>query len=263
MSFVQRFPLISFYLLAYGFTWLITVPLMLAKRGVIGWDLPHGLEAVAAFGPFAAAVIALGLTQGRGGIARLGDSLQRWRVAPRWFAFTVLSPLAVLVAALIISGELNAALSTRLLEGLAYGAFFEILIIGGLAQGFGEEPGWRGFALPFLRGRYGPLLATLALYPVWLFWHLPVFLARPEFDGAAFAGFSVGIFAAAIWCTRIYDATRSVLMVCLWHSLINAARSIALIISTSAVLVFGQIVLAVALVTAVVWLWKRRGPYEA
>lgn len=262
-TFINRFPLLAYFGLAYALTWSLAVPLLLSKRGVIDLHVPHGLEAVAAFGPCAAALIVLGVTQGRAGIAALGRSLQRWRVPLVWLLFALLSPLAVLVTALLARGSLSALYNGELWGALAGGALLELVIIGGLAQGFGEEPGWRGFALPQLRSRRGPLLATLILFPVWLFWHLPMFLSRPEFDVGAFFGFAAGIFSAAVWCTAIYDATRSVLLAALWHALINIARGMAMAVSTAAFLAFGQMVLAVALGFVVFWLVRRPGPYAA
>lgn len=38
-----------------------------------------------------------------------------------------------------------------------------------------EEPGWRGFALPRLQERYGPVMATIILAPLWAAWHFPLF----------------------------------------------------------------------------------------
>lgn len=260
-QFVARSPLLSYFVLAYGFTWSLAVPLLLTKRGWIDAHLPHGLEAVAAFGPCIAALVVLGLTRGRAGIAELGKSLQRWRVPPLWLAFVLLSPFAVLATALIARGSLDALVNGEMLAGLAGGALLELIIIGGLAQGFGEEPGWRGFALPHLRFRFGPLAATLMLFPIWLFWHLPMFLSRPEFNVGAFIGFSAGIFSAAVWCTAIYDATRSVLMAALWHALINIARGMALAVSTAAFLAFGQMVLFVAVVIVIIWAVQRPGRY--
>jgi membrane protease YdiL (CAAX protease family) len=38
----------------------------------------------------------------------------------------------------------------------------------------GEEVGWRGFALPRLRERFGPLVASLILGLLWAVWHAPL-----------------------------------------------------------------------------------------
>ena len=39
---------------------------------------------------------------------------------------------------------------------------------------FGEEPGWRAYALPELQTRRSPLAATLVLAPLVALWHLPL-----------------------------------------------------------------------------------------
>lgn len=41
----------------------------------------------------------------------------------------------------------------------------------------GEEPGWRGFALPQLLKSHSPLIASIIIGLVWTLWHLPVDLA--------------------------------------------------------------------------------------
>ena len=39
----------------------------------------------------------------------------------------------------------------------------------------GEEPGWRGYALPRLESAFGPVRGSLLLGLLWTGWHLPLF----------------------------------------------------------------------------------------
>jgi uncharacterized protein len=55
-----------------------------------------------------------------------------------------------------------------------------VFLLGGP---LGEEPGWRGFVLPRLQPRFGPLGGTLLLGFLWGCWHLPEFLTPIEHGG--------------------------------------------------------------------------------
>ena len=260
---IRSWPLLSYFLLAYLFTWAIEVPMALDARGIMAVHLPHWLEGLAAFGPFAAALIVLNATRGREGIQALFASLFKWRVPSLWLAAAVVSPFVIMFAALAMTGQSGELLSGTLCAAIAdEGRWVGIIVTGGLLRGVGEEPGWRGFALPLLRSRFGPLLATLALWPVWACWHLPSFLMRPEFQLGAWIGFSFGILAAAAWSTLLYDKTRSVLMVAIWHALINITRTIAGSASSEAFFAFAQLMTGVGLLVIVYWLIVRPGTYS-
>ncbi|MCD4754081.1 MAG: CPBP family intramembrane metalloprotease [Anaerolineaceae bacterium] len=46
-----------------------------------------------------------------------------------------------------------------------------------------EEFGWRGYALPKLQDKYGPLAASLVIGIVWGIWHCQFFLPLWELSG--------------------------------------------------------------------------------
>jgi uncharacterized protein len=180
---LARHPLVSFFVLAYAFTWLAAwMPLVLSEdgAGLLSYRWPLGLYAtiaIASFvGPFLSAFIMTGITEGREGVGRLLRQLVLWRVGFRWYLFALIGLPAIMVLSVIF---LPGAMAS--FQGLATLAPLPLLVlfvyVFFLGGPLGEEPGWRGFALPRLQRRYGPLVGSLILGPIWAFWHLPLFWA--------------------------------------------------------------------------------------
>jgi hypothetical protein len=102
---------------------------------------------------------------------------------------------------------------------------YPALIIGGP---LGEEPGWRGFALPRLQRRYGPLVGSLFLGVIWTFWHVaPVWLASWYAAGMLniynFVLYLLFITSWTIVMTWVYNNTKgSVFMAILGHASVDA-----------------------------------------
>jgi membrane protease YdiL (CAAX protease family) len=250
---------LKFGLVAYVWTWVTTLPLLLANRGLVDWRIPGEWEGVGAFGPFVAALVLL-RAEGSDARHRFWQSLTRWRGLPRaGVLLAVLTPFAFLALALTVQAARGglpgwAELSTGRLGTVA--GVMELVLVASLVQGFGEETGWRGYLQPRLRTRLAPFAFTLALFPLWLFWHMPFFLGRPEFGLAQFAGFSLGILSAGFYLTLIVELTGSVLLAVLFHALLNTTRGVALAVSTSAFLAYGLAV-TVGAVALAVYLYRR------
>jgi uncharacterized protein len=115
-----------------------------------------------------------GITEGREGVGRLVRQLVLWRVGFGWYLFALIGLPAIMVLSVIVLPGVLASF-----QGLATLAPLPLLVlfvyVFFLGGPLGEEPGWRGFALPRLQRRYGPLLGSLILGPLWAMWHLPVF----------------------------------------------------------------------------------------
>ena len=83
----------------------------------------------------------------------------------RWWAVT-LSPLAFLALALLVQAVtryLPALSHSGRYTGLPTVGFLAVAVLAIALNGFGEETGWRGFAVPALMPRFGPLGAALVI----------------------------------------------------------------------------------------------------
>jgi uncharacterized protein len=180
---LARNPLVSFFVMAYAFTWLAAfMPLVLSEdgAGLLSYRWPLGLYAtiaIASFvGPFLSAFIMTGITEGREGVGRLVRQLVLWRVGFGWYLFALIGlPAIMVLSVIVLPGTLASFQGLATLSPLPLLVLFVyVFFLGGP---LGEEPGWRGFALPRLQRRYGPLVGSLILGPIWAFWHLPLFWA--------------------------------------------------------------------------------------
>jgi len=77
-----------------------------------------------------------------------------------------------------------------------------VLLFAVFSGPLGEEPGWRGFALPRLLERYPALTASLILGVVWAAWHLPLLLV----DDLTVYGTINAVLAAVVF-TWVYQNT--------------------------------------------------------
>ncbi len=178
---LARHPLLFYFIIAYAGSWLVWMPLVLSERGTA--LLPFNSPLLAAafpvgifMGPFLSAFVMTGATEGRAGVGSLLRRIVLWRVGLLWYLFALIGiPALFLLSVIVLPGTL-ASFQGQGLASLAplplLSLFVTVFFIGGP---LGEEPGWRGFALPRLQRLHDPLVGSLILGPLWAFWHLPIF----------------------------------------------------------------------------------------
>jgi membrane protease YdiL (CAAX protease family) len=217
---VKRHPVASFFVLAYAISWLASVP------AALGYGFMFFFTQ---FGPALAALI---VTWYSGAPVRgWARKIVRWRVAPRWYAVAIGLPILLVGTQVAIFALLGGPIFLSLLPG-ALAGFVPSLAILTLDAGLGEEPGWRGLALPGLQTAYTPVIATAVLGILWAFWHFPMVFIDERFPH----GFTsiaplvllailtvVGIALMAFFYTWVYNATQSVLLCMLLHGSFNTA----------------------------------------
>jgi membrane protease YdiL (CAAX protease family) len=190
-----------------------------------------GQHYLGALGPILAAIIVTAFSSGTAGIAELGRRILRWRVGLRWFLIAIFGPFVLFVISAIGVGLVTGhGLDIRHFGRSDEFPAFNIVgvfLIHTVTFGFGEEVGWRGFALPRLQRRHSALTATLLLTILWACWHLPAFFYRPGYSamGAGeMAGWFLSLFTGAILLTWLYNSSRgSILIVALFHGSIDLA----------------------------------------
>jgi uncharacterized protein len=230
---MQRHPLFFFFFIAYAFSWILVTPYILKEWGVLQGDFTIAFI-IKSFGPFLAAYIMTGILEGKEGMQRMRGLIRQWNASGLWYAFIMLGiPALFLLGIMIQPGKLAGFQGfTPAILG-SYAVSYVAVFFGG--GPLGEEPGWRGFALPRMQGRYGPLWGTLLLGVIWTGWHLPDFLspsAQGGGPGSSFATFLTNftiffglVMALAIILTWVFNHTRgSILIAILAHASINTPQ---------------------------------------
>jgi len=209
-AFLKQHRLVVFFVLAFALSWYPWVIALMRGRT----SGPNPL------GPLVAGIIVTAIVSGRSGLREFFSRLVRWRVGVKWYLITFATPVLVCLIAVAITlcfgwRSSVSGLSVEKLRELPERFLFILLFIG-----FGEEPGWRGFALPQLQTRYPPLIASLILAPVWALWHLP--LIGNEFPLPIVVPFLLSVFGGTFALTWVFNGTKgSVLLPMLFHATIN------------------------------------------
>lgn len=244
-SWLRQHALPLFFSLTLMVTWGCWLPLI-----SVGGDLriqtsgPWGLLGLlGAFAPTLVALSLIALLDGRAGLQALLERLVRWRAGVQYYIFAVLVPPLLSLGGLMLQVLLGAprpdftnplirqALPPGL-AGVSLGALFLPTLIQQalLSSPIGEEPGWRGYALPLLQQRMQPLWSGVTLGLFWAIWHLPRLLTQGSAPadlaawGVALATLLVGNVATALLFTWLFNKTHgSVLLTLLLHTSYNMA----------------------------------------
>jgi len=251
MKLLKRYPITAFFVLAYAFGWIFSLPNILDQMKLLPSPLPPFLGPILfQLAPAISALIVAGTTGGRTGIRALLRRVVIWRVNPRWYVIAFGLPLLlqfVSIAAFVPLGGPAPHLDP---SALALLILFPVFSCSTMC----EEIGWRGFALPRLQTRFNTLISATIVGVLWGFWHLPPTL--PEFFQGTMSlqAFLLSILlfvGISILITWIFNnAKGSLLLTALFHTSYNAKSHFFPVIWQNSlfgpVLFYGVLVLVIA-----------------
>ncbi|HWC81759.1 MAG TPA: type II CAAX endopeptidase family protein [Pseudonocardiaceae bacterium] len=235
---IARRPLTWFFALAFLLSWTAWLPYILSDNGlgVLPFTFPGGpgfnqLTGVlpgAYLGPILSAFLVTAAADGRAGLRQWTGRLLRFKVSWRWYLAVLISvPLLLTVATAALSDQNPVLPSITVLV-----AYLPGLVLQLLTTGIAEEPGWRDFALPRLQRRFGPLVGTLILGPLWGLWHLPLFFSSwgnwPHVTPLTIVEFIATCVTFSLVMTWVFNRTgESLPLAMLLHTSVNTFFSFA------------------------------------
>ncbi|MFO7928671.1 MAG: type II CAAX endopeptidase family protein [Candidatus Humimicrobiaceae bacterium] len=221
----------KYILVAFGFSWIIWLPGILASKGFFQLPISYTLlTGIGAFGPLVAAFLLTSVKYGKKGIIELLKRSVSIGFRKIWLIpALLLMPVLVgstLVIYILFEGKAGLPEFTLISQPwLIIPLFFLSFFALGAIQ---EEFGWRGYALDLMQKKWNALLSSLMLGIIWAIWHLPLFFIQGTMQSKVpFYIFLLSTLGVTVIYTWLYNNTkRSILIVLLFHAMHNTSFNI-------------------------------------
>ncbi len=222
--------LVVYFVLANLISWIIWFPLyghLIGLENLPKLPYHHGIGGL---GPLLSSLITTWIFLKVDGIKNLIKRCLQLKPF-LYFLIALMSPFVIAISAILFQAYTN---STPIdLEGLTRSKEFPEMdllftfLYNVLFFGFGEEVGWRGFALPRFQTKWNALTSSLLFTFFWALWHLPLFFYRPGYiamDISGILGWIFSLLTGSILLTWLYNSSKGSIAICaIFHSTIDIA----------------------------------------
>lgn len=211
-AFLKRYEIIVFLILVFVLSWF---PWYAGIAPETATFMPSLIGLAMAF--------AVGGKQGGMDLLR---SVGHWRVQPRYWLIAWFGPLSIFIIGLgiyLIAGGQPPSF-TVFKQELHLLPIWLLVVFLPFNGPVGEELGWRGYALPRLQQRSGPLIASLVIGIIWGIWHLPSFFNPASVQASLGLAFLIpvviGNISNSVIMTWLYNRAKASALVAgiIWHA---------------------------------------------
>jgi hypothetical protein len=227
-----------FFILANLISWILWLPLILADQSNILESL-RWLHPIGLLGPSFSALGVTYLYGKRTGLTEWVKSITNYRAHLVWYIIAIAGPFILLGSGIVIQLVVAPAIPITI-DDINYNKEFPSLGIFywfiAILYGFGEQVGWRGYALPKLEEKgMTSRKATFILGLFWFLWHVPLFGYSLSYgnmvenNGGGIYGLGISmsmilltmIFASFLQ-TWIYNSSgRNIVVISLFHGFVD------------------------------------------
>lgn len=221
--------IITFTLIAYGFSWTIWGRQALNNNLDLGWTISKWNHLIGGLGPIVAAIVTTFLFDRRTGIKEYFRAKLLTAPAIKWLSIGLGMPIVFFLIPFLFLGIFQQEWVDLLDIGknskVPSTSTLSIWLIWCFFYGLGEEGGWRGFLFPELCKRYKARIATLYTAFFWAPWHLPIFFYDKDFQAMGIGGiigWVIGlIFGSLLLGWLVKQSNWNLWPVILWHGTFN------------------------------------------
>ena len=222
--------LVIYFCLAYLTSWAIWLPLYGPAFGLTSLPILPFHHGLGGLGPLMASFLTTWIFSKRNGVKQLLKKCLQLRPLI-YLAIALLSPFILALIAITMNYFINKAPInfSKLFTCKEFPQFnlLVFFIYNLVFFGFGEEVGWRGFALPRFQSKFNALTSSFILTIFWAIWHWPLFFYRPGYtsmDVAGIAGWFFSLLTGSVLLTWLLNSSKASILICaIFHSAIDIA----------------------------------------
>jgi len=179
---IAEHPAAAFLVFFYVTGWIFFLPALLGTSGfgLLAYDLPPqpAILALTLVGLAGGAFLVTRIADGKEGVRKLRSRYFTWRTGPQWYLLALFgAPLLLLVGAAVVQGTGILGTFAANLPQFLPNYVLQVVLIA-LLISLWEETGWMAFLTARWQKRFGPVLASLMVAPLFGLGHFPLlFLA--------------------------------------------------------------------------------------
>ena len=209
--------LFLFFCITYGLSWSLFY---------IGHQLDFVLiKLLGIWSPSITSICLTGYFYKKKGVFQLLNRFKRFKIKWYWWVLLIFLPAIIHFTGVKIWQLLYFGESFQALIPMSY--WLSAIIPAFLIAGFGEELGWRGFALPRLQRHYSPIKTSFILATIHLLWHLPTYWLGGGIHNVPFIYILAFVYPWTFIFNWLYNKSGgSMIFAVGFHAISNASLSI-------------------------------------